>query len=79
MLLLAAAAYAILLGGSRERAAIERVLASPIATLAMLAAIVIATWRIYPLADALRLQGRGSTADDAGAAARAVAAGCEKR
>jgi hypothetical protein len=60
-----ALAYAWVLGDGRVTAAIDRLLRSRWLTAALFGAIVVATWRLYPIADALKLQGRGSTADDA--------------
>lgn len=60
-----ALAYRWILGGGRMDALLERMLGSRVLTVALFGAIVVATWRLYPIADALKLQGRGSTADDA--------------
>lgn len=60
-----AGAYALLLGRNRVAAWVERMLGSRLVTFLLLGAIIVATWWIYPIADALKLQGRGSTADDA--------------
>jgi hypothetical protein len=61
----AAAAYALLLKRTGPGAAIERVLSTRLTAFVIIGAILYATWRIYPYADALKLQGQGSTADDA--------------
>jgi hypothetical protein len=65
LLVCSALAYGWILGGARTGTLIERLLGSRVLTAALFGAIVFATWRLYPIADALKRQGRGTTADDA--------------